>query len=319
MPSQKSSIERPFLPSLAEIINLKPQQETWCVGYAPSKGRRCHNPTNAQGRRSAMQILEKATSNLRAGICIRIQLHELAPNVLCRHYHQPQAPELVSCWEKKVKTFIQSYDQNNTTSADIYTTALESTSRTRIQSMGTTPSRVTQISTQAQEQEALHRRCQDLENQLAEAMAELRRVQSSIQTQPSVPIRQRRESSSSLIPQAELRVTQPRTQPQRTTVKMPSARREVCRQPVEGDCSICHCSLGDDDDQDESDYESESDCESEDEEDEQETEDEEEDEKEPLVWCKATCGINYHESCLNHWLENAPRPTCPNCRSTWAF
>lgn len=41
-----------------------------------------------------------------------------------------------------------------------------------------------------------------------------------------------------------------------------------------------------------------------------------------IVWCKAQCGTNYHQSCLNIWIhtfknEAYRRPTCPTCRAVW--
>ncbi|OQE36684.1 hypothetical protein PENCOP_c011G02388 [Penicillium coprophilum] len=36
-----------------------------------------------------------------------------------------------------------------------------------------------------------------------------------------------------------------------------------------------------------------------------------------LVWCKALCGVNFHEKCIDQWLRTANAPTCPTCRRDW--
>ncbi|CAG8893653.1 unnamed protein product [Penicillium egyptiacum] len=79
------------------------------------------------------------------------------------------------------------------------------------------------------------------------------------------------------------------------------------RRTVEGDCGICLHTLheatddtsvaGDDTD------------------DEDEHNGDEEERYEDLVWCKAQCGVNFHKTCMDQWLERAP--TCPTCRRAW--
>jgi hypothetical protein len=126
------------------------------------------------------------------------------------------------------------------------------------------------------------------------------------------------------------------------------ARRDLTpqanRREVEGECGICLCNLQisqqdldadeeeesehSDDDDDDDDDDDEDDEDDEDEDDEEEEEDDEDDEQteaedkdehqdEELVWCKARCGINFHKQCIDQWLETAPAPTCPACRSHW--
>ena len=60
------------------------------------------------------------------------------------------------------------------------------------------------------------------------------------------------------------------------------------RKPIEGECPICYDSLNSD--------------------------------KETIVYCKASCGNNIHQSCMKTWISMAPRgkATCPYCRATWA-
>ncbi|KAL2802371.1 hypothetical protein BJX63DRAFT_437929 [Aspergillus granulosus] len=110
--------------------------------------------------------------------------------------------------------------------------------------------------------------------------------------------------------------------------------REVTRRSVHGDCSICLDALrkpstssvlapvdadGDGGSVDDNEEEDEDEIEDEAEETDGESEVESEDgeaEKE-LSWCKAQCGVNYHKKCIDKWLAEADRPTCPSCRRTW--
>lgn len=108
MPSRPLSVTYTSLPHLSTIINLQPDREPWCAGYAPSQGRRCHVSTNANGRSCAMNILDKATEDLRAGKSINELLRELAPYVLCRRFHQNQTPGLARRWQKQVSSFVES-------------------------------------------------------------------------------------------------------------------------------------------------------------------------------------------------------------------
>ncbi|GES62108.1 Zinc finger, RING-type [Aspergillus terreus] len=96
------------IPPLSEIINLEPDMEPWCAGYAPSKGRRCHMRTNIRGRTSAMRLLDQGTADLRAGRDIDALLEDLAPHVLCTRWHQNQAPNLVRRWKEQVEQYLDS-------------------------------------------------------------------------------------------------------------------------------------------------------------------------------------------------------------------
>ncbi|KAK3951429.1 hypothetical protein QBC32DRAFT_162952 [Pseudoneurospora amorphoporcata] len=67
------------------------------------------------------------------------------------------------------------------------------------------------------------------------------------------------------------------------------------RKPIEGDCPICFCEL-------------------------------EADKPAEIVWCRAACGQNIHEECLEMWASTKRKQngggaqaevTCPYCRSVW--
>ncbi|KAJ5160142.1 uncharacterized protein N7482_007146 [Penicillium canariense] len=108
MSSGNYNMARASLPALSQIIGLEPEKEPWCAGYAKSQGRRCHNQTNAHGRSRAMHLLSQGTQALRAGQSIEDILEDLAPYVLCKRWHQNQASNLVTRWEKQVCSFLRS-------------------------------------------------------------------------------------------------------------------------------------------------------------------------------------------------------------------
>lgn len=90
---------------LQDIIQIYPNLEHHCAGFAPSKGRRCRCPINAGNRVRAYALLAKGTKKLHAGQPVDALLEELAPLVLCRQYHQYQVPGLVARWKEDLHSF----------------------------------------------------------------------------------------------------------------------------------------------------------------------------------------------------------------------
>ncbi|KAL2818700.1 hypothetical protein BDW59DRAFT_165363 [Aspergillus cavernicola] len=107
MAPRYSRTQTPPPPHLSEILELEPEKEPWCAGYAPSQGRRCKARTNARGRREAMALLDEGTDDLYASLCIDDILEDLAPHVLCTRFHQNQAFELVARWKKQVQSYLR--------------------------------------------------------------------------------------------------------------------------------------------------------------------------------------------------------------------
>ena len=73
-----------------------------CVGYAPSQGRRCHNPIAAANRQDAAKILFKLSKFKLSSSRIDDLLEQLAPRVLCKRYHQNQSRLMVSQWQEDI-------------------------------------------------------------------------------------------------------------------------------------------------------------------------------------------------------------------------
>ncbi|KAJ9216857.1 hypothetical protein DTO166G4_1703 [Paecilomyces variotii] len=98
-----SSSPSPY--DLRSIIQLYPEQEPWCVGFAVTRGRRCHNQTSAVSREKACSLLDRGTRDLAQGLDISDLLGRLAPLVLCKRWHQYECHDLVGRWARKVEDF----------------------------------------------------------------------------------------------------------------------------------------------------------------------------------------------------------------------
>ncbi|KAL4795051.1 hypothetical protein BDV19DRAFT_363981 [Aspergillus venezuelensis] len=96
-------------PHLSDILSLYPDEEPFCAGYAYSQGRRCHCRTNARGRKTAIALLNEGTTYLYAGWCIDDLLEDVAPHVLCTRFHQNQAMDLATKWQRTVDRFWHAY------------------------------------------------------------------------------------------------------------------------------------------------------------------------------------------------------------------
>ncbi|CAG8929202.1 unnamed protein product [Penicillium salamii] len=150
--------------SLSDILELEPEEEPWCAGYAPSQRRRCHIRTNSRGRSSAMALLDKGTEKLQAGRNIDNLLEDLAPHVLCTRFHQNQASTLTSSWRRKVRSYL---DSQSTPTRSTRATSSTPRASLRPQSISSEPGDL-----------ALEERIADLIKRV-ERLKELRRLEGS--------------------------------------------------------------------------------------------------------------------------------------------
>ena len=71
--------------SPSEVLQLDLNSSgSTCIGYAPSKGRRCHNPIAYDNRQEAVNILTAMSLLDPHSKRIDKRLDELAPRLLCR-------------------------------------------------------------------------------------------------------------------------------------------------------------------------------------------------------------------------------------------
>ena len=73
-----------------------------CVGYAPSKGRRCRNPIAAVNRQAASKILSRLSRMDVMSANLEPLLMELALLLLCRRWHQNQVETVTKNWLPRV-------------------------------------------------------------------------------------------------------------------------------------------------------------------------------------------------------------------------
>src|SRR5262249_1982548 len=69
-----------------------------CVGYAPSKGRRCRNPINQHNRGLAYDLLDRISLLSPTSSQVAKLLPQLASLSLCLRFHQDQVNSVVSEW-----------------------------------------------------------------------------------------------------------------------------------------------------------------------------------------------------------------------------
>ncbi|KAJ5153857.1 uncharacterized protein N7500_009296 [Penicillium coprophilum] len=429
MPSRHSYERLSHLAPLSEIIELEPEEEPWCAGYAPSQGRRCHARTNARGRRSAIALLNEGTKDILAGRSIDELLEDLAPHVLCTRWHQSQASTLASRWKRQVRTYLDS----------------QPTSRSFARPVRPSTRHLSRETFEASTEDRALRLRQRL-RALEEELRQLEAAENNLPSTPSPRARRRGTDSSAVIPSStrhtssrntspesvvdrpvERRITESTNQlavtvqvavtvPRPTQVQVVSPTQEAPvsspepatppavdtasssneesssdedqqrrvehshahRRDIDGDCGICLCDLrtseqdaeadgedtedtGDDDsDEDESDSDEDDDSDDDDSDDNDsddensdgdssdddnpdddnsddgDLDDDDDDDQggddsnqqikveaesfrpnKALVWCKAVCGVNFHEKCIEQWLRTANAPTCPTCRSDW--
>ncbi|KAH8433814.1 uncharacterized protein LDX57_011448 [Aspergillus melleus] len=87
---------------LAQIINIHPNHDAQCIGWAKTAGRRCRLVASAASRAEASDLLEQANKQLYAGYRIDEILESIAFLLLCRRWHQDQAPAVSGQWKAQI-------------------------------------------------------------------------------------------------------------------------------------------------------------------------------------------------------------------------
>jgi hypothetical protein len=87
---------------LFAIVNPDRGHQT-CLGWAPSKGRRCQIPIAAQNRETAKRILNQLALQRPSAMRMEVSLRQVASVCLCRRYHQDQVEEIITQWLQLVK------------------------------------------------------------------------------------------------------------------------------------------------------------------------------------------------------------------------
>ncbi|KAE9380214.1 hypothetical protein N431DRAFT_324519 [Stipitochalara longipes BDJ] len=90
---------------LRRILDVNPEEDRLCVGFAPSKGRRCKNPINQYDRPAAGRLLDQMDRSTHLLDTIK-DLEMLATLLLCKGVHiKPQHSQVrvvYGKWERRV-------------------------------------------------------------------------------------------------------------------------------------------------------------------------------------------------------------------------
>ena len=281
--------------SPAVVLNIDPNSSTFtCVGYAPSRGRRCRNPIACVNRQESVKTLLKMSRLDPHSQRVDDELEELASRLLCKRWHQDQAAAMKRQWRHNIASYqcarIASQPQQSRTvrtrSAPAPATAAQasamSTERGRTTSVVTLqPTRsyrvsvtisiaITEESEVGENNEPNGNREGERENN--ESTGDRPEETSITEQSEEVETNEPHERSS------EEHVTEAPVQQQ--------AREESLhndgRRAIDGDCSICQEDLHSGAD---------------------------------TVWCRAQCRQNFHEACIDLWHASQEagdrRKTCP--------
>ena len=82
------------------------KSRTICYGWAPSQGRKCHNPVAQANRQEAERLLCKMSKLDPGSTNLDAWLQELAHRILCKRNHQGQATSVVSQWKDNIEEYL---------------------------------------------------------------------------------------------------------------------------------------------------------------------------------------------------------------------
>jgi hypothetical protein len=100
--AQKPKLWEPFM--TLKIINTDPgYQRMTCVGYAPSKGRRCRNSIRSDNRDLITATLNEIACLKPSNPVVLSRLREIAGRALCVGFHQGQAESVVLQWRREIQ------------------------------------------------------------------------------------------------------------------------------------------------------------------------------------------------------------------------
>lgn len=307
--------------SPTEVLKIDPDAPRFtCVGYAPSKGRRCHNPIAAANRQEASELLTRMSRIDPSSSRLDSKLEALAPRLLCRRWHQNQAESITEKWNDRIERFVaakvarEEVIENTSLATSIadarrtlraLSNAIESSRVTLARDIMQAPSRRRIPTASRIETSSSAPRAESSDHHSTVLLSESQREAAAEQGQE-------RQRQQILVPSTE----QPHAVPVSpvTSQEIPEnhvQQEEILEasQPVEESetASIQSAPTQEPSAAEEHHIWSrrriERDC---------SICCEDLSNGESLVWCKTQCGQNYHRECINTWLEtNEHTKTCP--------
>ena len=101
-----ASSNRLWNPSkILQLGKYSPEESCTCVGYAPSKGRRCRNQIAAVNHEEARKMLERISRMDMVAADLEEDFEEIASLLSCRRWHQNQAAAMASKWYDAVEKY----------------------------------------------------------------------------------------------------------------------------------------------------------------------------------------------------------------------
>lgn len=86
-----------------EVLQFDPNYSGFtCMGFAPSKGRKCRNPIACANRQGAAKLLLEMSGLHPQSQRVDCLLEELASRLLCRRWHQDQAAGITRQWQDDI-------------------------------------------------------------------------------------------------------------------------------------------------------------------------------------------------------------------------
>ena len=316
------------MPDLASILKLD-SSSTTCVGWARTQGRRCRNPIAYHNQAAARSTLAGGDEKLRAGRSVESVLHNVAPLLLCRRWHQDQAGAVATKWCREVDSYQESrrtasvesqtvsaetlrdfYKQLRDMAEQLARLQKETTRQAPVAAHALTEREGNTSQTSQQGPRQLQIEAPEEEHDRSESVEEPSRG-----GQETVPQGRVESPTSDATPEPTSSSQETDHVPEPVFAGTPSASEDVpppspnlfpiveeststATRKIIGDnpCYICYEALLDDG---------------------QDGDSSEEMAPHLLVWCKGQCGVNFHRECMQTWSSTCNShqdrtTTCPN-------
>ena len=296
-----------WLPSEVLKLDLNSSDFT-CIGYAPSKGRRCHNPIACANRQEAANILREMSTLDPHSKRLDKRLEQLAPRLLCRRWHQNQAADMKTLWRREIDRYhpaavhieryaiVERYTVFYAPSVAVTSTLVRIRAKPR--TIGQTTSLVAHSPVQVFTPQTLpvtttpeprtrSRRSNDMTRQESRQQEEPNPASSpqphstgqernppERNSPPPSPVTTPAHNTSGTAPQESTTTREEVAhidhipEPTATDAPHEESLHTPTRRPLEADCPICCEELSSDD---------------------------------ATVWCKAQCRQNFHAGCIETW------------------
>lgn len=143
MPTSSSINARRPRFDVGNILKLDPENDSRCVGFAHTQGRRCRMPIAGHNLAAAEALLDDINDDLSAGLDIEDLLWDLADRLHCKRWHgapgnNDQRSRAARAWNKQITAYVREHRTSRQRSA----VTRESSSRLLLQDPPASSTRV---------------------------------------------------------------------------------------------------------------------------------------------------------------------------------